>query len=99
MRLFLDAVDIGGLSCQAQNDVADGRLAAGIAVTVEQRKQESAGAAVHILAAEEHAVPRHENMVKNNIGIRIAKTEASLIMLAFAKRMKMDDLLYAFMIS
>src|SRR5208283_1539201 len=93
-----DAIDIGGLRSQAQDDITDCRFAARVTVTMEQREQERAGAAVHILAAKEHALPRHKNIVKYNIRIRISHIEPSLEMLAFTKRMDMDDLLHPFMI-
>ncbi len=93
MGLLVDVVHLGGQGGRSQDDVADGRLAAGIGVAVEQGEEEGADAAVLMFAGQEDPFPGDEAVVENHVGIRRARDESPLVMLPRPQVVDGHDLL------
>ncbi len=62
-----DAVVPCSHGCHTGEHITDGRLAAGIAVAVEQGEEQRADTAVIVLSTEEDPVPGHKDIIEDQV--------------------------------
>jgi len=92
---LVDVVAFGGQRRRAQNDVADGGLAAGVGMTMEQREEQRQNAAIEVLAGQEDPFPRYEAVVENQIRIGQPGRESAFEVLPLAVIVNGHHLLHA----
>ncbi len=95
MRFLMDVVALGGQGRGAQDDIADGGLAAGVGMAVEQGEQQSQHAAIEVLARQEDPFPGHEAVFENQVRVGQPRRESPFKVLALTVIVNGHHLLHA----